>query len=186
MRDRFKGALLGLIVGDALGAPYEGAPRGSVNFEGEMGVQDFPEKLVMTVTLKPARPRDKAEIETMFNAGRGRFYIQPTDDIDINNTQNTSAYGNKDRLKYMKDNKEYKNLMSMKAKEMNVKIYYSGDTDSIDEVIAFGFSDQKGVGVARLIGENMNPAKIIETIKSMDFNENSPSLKQFSKMFKKN
>jgi len=36
MRDRFKGALLGLIVGDALGAPYEGAPRSSVNFEGEM------------------------------------------------------------------------------------------------------------------------------------------------------
>jgi len=85
-----------------------------------------------------------------------------------------------------KDNKEYKNLMSMKAKEMNVKIYYSGDTDSIDEVIAFGFSDQKGVGVARLLGENMNPAKIIETIKGMDFNENSPSLKQFYKMFKKN
>ncbi|HKL12397.1 MAG TPA: ADP-ribosylglycohydrolase family protein [Halanaerobiales bacterium] len=36
MRDRFKGALLGLIVGDALGAPYEGSPRDSVYFQGEM------------------------------------------------------------------------------------------------------------------------------------------------------
>lgn len=36
MEDKFKGTLLGLIVGDALGAPYEGFPRNSFQFEGEM------------------------------------------------------------------------------------------------------------------------------------------------------
>jgi len=36
MKSNFKGALLGLIVGDALGAPFEGYPRGSVNFDGDM------------------------------------------------------------------------------------------------------------------------------------------------------
>ncbi|WP_439129450.1 DUF4252 domain-containing protein [Polaribacter sp.] len=85
-----------------------------------------------------------------------------------------------------KDNTDYKNLMSMKAKGMNVKVYYSGDTDSIDEVIAFGYGDKQGVGVARLLGENMNPAKIIETLNSMDFNGDSSSLKQFSNMFNEN
>jgi hypothetical protein len=64
----------------------------SVSFEGPMGVQDFPERLVVEVTLKPARPRDKAEIESMFNAGRGRFYIQPDGEKDINNTTNVNAY----------------------------------------------------------------------------------------------
>ena len=68
-----------------------------INFEGPMGIQDFPEKMVVTVTLKPGRPRDKAEIESMFNTGRGRFYVQPADGINIDQTKNVSAYGNKDR-----------------------------------------------------------------------------------------
>ena len=59
-----------------------------------MGVQDFPEKMVVSVTLKPGRPRDKAEIESMFNSGRGRFYLQPKDGTaDINNTLNVDPYG---------------------------------------------------------------------------------------------
>ena len=65
----------------------------SINFEGPMGLQDFPERMVVEITLKPARPRDKAEIESMFNTGRGRFYIQPADEIDINATVDVNAYG---------------------------------------------------------------------------------------------
>ena len=71
-----------------------------ITFEGDIGPYDFPERLVATVTLKPGRPRDKSEIESMFNAGRGRFYLQPNDGVDVNKTYNVSAYGNKDRSKY--------------------------------------------------------------------------------------
>jgi len=53
--------------------------------------------MVVTIKLKPGRPRDRAEIESMFNAGRGRFYLTPNDGVDINETSDTSAYGNKDR-----------------------------------------------------------------------------------------
>ena len=66
----------------------------AVNFEGAMGVQDFPEKMVVSISLKPGRPRDKADIESMFNSGRGRFYLQPNDGTtDINNTLNVDPYG---------------------------------------------------------------------------------------------
>ena len=65
----------------------------AINFEGPMGLQDFPERMVVEITLKPARPRDKAEIESMFNTGRGRFYLQPADGIDINATVDVNAYG---------------------------------------------------------------------------------------------
>ena len=68
-----------------------------INFEGPMGIQDFPEKMVVTITLKPGRPRDKAEIESMFNAGRGRFYIQPADAPSLDQVKDISAYGNADR-----------------------------------------------------------------------------------------
>jgi hypothetical protein len=67
-----------------------------IQFEGANSVQDFPERMIVTIKLKPGRPRDKAEIESMFNAGRGRFYLQPNDEADVNATSDTSAYGNKD------------------------------------------------------------------------------------------
>ena len=68
-----------------------------IQFSGGFGVQDFPEKMTVVITLKPARPRDKAEIESMFNAGQGRFYIQPSETADVNKSIDVSSYGNKDR-----------------------------------------------------------------------------------------
>lgn len=73
-----------------------------ITFEGGMGIQDFPEKMTAVITLKPGRPRDKAEIESMFNSGRGRFYLQPDDVADINRSIDVSAYGNKDTTKSKK------------------------------------------------------------------------------------
>ena len=84
-----------------------------------------------------------------------------------------------------KDNKEYKSLMSMKAKGMHVNLYYTGDTDSIDEVIAFGYGKDAGVGVARLLGDDMNPAKIIEMMNSIKIDGDNVNLKQFSAIFGK-
>jgi len=68
-----------------------------ITFEGGMGIQDFPEHMTAVISLKPGRPRDKAEIESMFNSGRGRFYVQPDDVADINKTVDVNEYGNKDR-----------------------------------------------------------------------------------------
>jgi len=64
-----------------------------ISFEGPLGVQDFPERLVVTISLKPGRPRDKTDVENMFNCGKGRFYLQPKDGIDIDATKNIDAYG---------------------------------------------------------------------------------------------
>lgn len=55
-----------------------------VQFTGPLGPLDFPENLEVSITLKPGRPRDKSEIESMFNAGKGRFYITPKGGPDIN------------------------------------------------------------------------------------------------------
>jgi hypothetical protein len=90
-------------------------------------------------------------------------------------TANENAYeAEKTKLKNIfKDNKNYKSLMSMKMQGMNVNIYYSGNTDAIDEVVAFGYGDKNGVGVARLLGENMNPAKVIEMLNGVQMDENS-------------
>lgn len=65
-------------------------------FGGEMSYEGFPTELTVTVSLKPARPRDKADIERMFNGGKQRMYLTPKDGVDINANTNNSAYGNAD------------------------------------------------------------------------------------------
>lgn len=45
----------------------------------ELGFDDFPTDFVVTITLKHAMPRDKAGIESMFTAGKGRTYWKPSD-----------------------------------------------------------------------------------------------------------
>ena len=74
------------------------------NFEGPIGFEGFPSKLKMTVKLKPGRPRDKAEIESMFNAGRGRFYLQPeVEGKSLDDVVDVSQFGNKDRTRMSPD-----------------------------------------------------------------------------------
>jgi len=60
--------------------------------DGPLGFEDFPSKLKVTISLKPGRPRDKADIESMFNAGRGRIYLQPDAERGVEFTD-VNAYG---------------------------------------------------------------------------------------------
>lgn len=107
-------------------------------------------------------------------------YLPKTED-------NTAAYETeKAKLKnILTDNDNYKSLMAMKLKGMNVKVYYTGETDAIDEVIVFGHGDKAGVGVARLLGDNMNPAKVIQMMESVKMDGNNDALKNFAENFMK-
>jgi hypothetical protein len=64
-------------------------------FEGPLGYEDFPSKLKVTVTLKPGRYRDKGDIESMFNAGRGRIYLTPKGDKNTDQETVVDIYGKK-------------------------------------------------------------------------------------------
>lgn len=50
----------------------------------ELGYNDFPNSFTYSVNLKSARERGRNEIERIFNAGRGRFYVyaNPSDNPD--------------------------------------------------------------------------------------------------------
>jgi hypothetical protein len=88
----------------------------NVEFEGPLGYEGFPSKMILTVNLKPARPRDKGEIESMFNAGRGRMYLQPEVEgaVDLDKMVNLSAYGGKD-----KTNKHFTSAFAKRISDMN-------------------------------------------------------------------
>lgn len=75
--------------------------KADFQFGGELSYEGFPTELTLTVTLKPARPRDKADIERMFNGGRERMYLTPDGGVDTNSNTTTSAYGNKDSKQHV-------------------------------------------------------------------------------------
>jgi len=48
-----------------------------IEFNDELGPDDFPTELKATISLSHGMPRDRAGIESMFNKGRGRMYSLP-------------------------------------------------------------------------------------------------------------
>ncbi|MEN8745876.1 MAG: DUF4252 domain-containing protein [Polaribacter sp.] len=89
----------------------------------------------------------------------------------------------KSKLKNIFTNKTYKTLGVFKTKGMNMKLYYTGQTDQINEVIAFGYGKKVGVGVARLLGKNMNPARIMEMMNNIQLDTNMIQQGQFKTIF---
>lgn len=50
-----------------------------IEFNDELGPDDFPTELKATITLEHGMPRDRDAIESMFNGGGGRLYSLPAD-----------------------------------------------------------------------------------------------------------
>lgn len=66
-----------------------------IDFGDELGYDDFPTTMKLTLTLTHAKPKGRAEIENMFNCGQGRTYLKPKD-VFKNNT--TSSQSNPETL----------------------------------------------------------------------------------------
>lgn len=47
-----------------------------------------------------------------------------------------------------------------------ITLYYIGEPDAIDEVIAFGYSDKEGLGIARVLGDEMNINAIMNMVEN--------------------
>ncbi|SDR65109.1 DUF4252 domain-containing protein [Christiangramia echinicola] len=68
-----------------------------------------------------------------------------------------------------KDEK-YQLLMKYGGGNRKAALYFTGEDDAIDELIVYGYDDEQGLGVARVLGEDMDPEKIMKMMKSLDKN----------------
>lgn len=84
----------------------------------------------------------------------------------------------------LKNSETYKSLMKMNFEGMNVNLFYTGKTDSIDELILFGYSKKVGVGVARVLGEDMNLGNIMKMMEYIKMDPGKLNLNQFNLSFK--
>ncbi|CAL2101062.1 conserved protein of unknown function [Tenacibaculum sp. 190130A14a] len=90
------------------------------------------------------------------------------------------------KIKGIFKNSDYKVLMKFNDKKGKATLYYIGETDAIDEIVGFVDSKEMGVGVARLLGENMNPNAIMKMMRSVDVDEDSGQLESLKNMIESN
>lgn len=83
--------------------------------------------------------------------------------------------GNESRIEKERSNitnilrdEKYQLLMKYGGDGRNIEIYYTGEEEAIDEVIVYGFDENRGVGIARVLGDRMNPADIMKLMKSAE------------------
>lgn len=89
------------------------------------------------------------------------------------------------KIKEILTNDTYEQLIRYGSNTKNAALYYTGKEQAIDELIVFGFDEQTGLGLARVLGNNMNPAEVMTLIQSIDkgnldfsvFNQLEASLK---------
>lgn len=74
----------------------------------------------------------------------------------------------KEQLASILKNDKYTALMTHNQDGMTAKFMYQGDKDSIDEIIIFSTMDKAGMGVARVLGDDMNLSDIMKMLKELE------------------
>ncbi len=84
--------------------------------------------------------------------------------------------------------KKYNDLMRMgNNKDGKIAIKYLGSETEIDELIVFGNASDQGFGILRVLGDDMEPEKMVKLIKALkDADIDEDQLKGFADFFKGN
>lgn len=111
-----------------------------------LGYDDFPVNVAFTATLSHGKPRDAGDIESMFNAGKGRIYMSPFlghDEI-VDGVDPTTAEKMKEFYKQISDRKDVNHIGENVGKNKSTAGGYNkGNTKfpllnrTIDQVVAY-------------------------------------------------
>ncbi len=63
---------------------------------------------------------------------------------------------------------DYEELMKFNSDEGNMKLYFKGEEEAIDEVIVFASQEEKGFMLARLLGDDMNIGDMVNLARSIE------------------
>jgi hypothetical protein len=73
----------------------------------------------------------------------------------------------KEKVNAILKDDEFVELMKLNSAYGKGVIKYLGDEDAIDEVIIYGNSDEKGFALIRVLGNNMNPAHLLQLMRAI-------------------
>ncbi|MFK7812809.1 MAG: DUF4252 domain-containing protein [Maribacter sp.] len=83
-------------------------------------------------------------------------------------TENALDYkSEKTNVKSILKNQDFIELMKMNTPYGKATVKYLGDEDAIDEVIIYGDNDEKGFALIRVLGNDMNPANMLQLLQAI-------------------
>lgn len=71
------------------------------------------------------------------------------------------------KIKKILSEDDYEELMKASGDMGQMRLYFKGEEDAIDEIIFFGADDNKGFMLARLLGDNMNIGDMVRMAESI-------------------
>ncbi|WP_299149704.1 DUF4252 domain-containing protein [uncultured Dokdonia sp.] len=74
----------------------------------------------------------------------------------------------RDKVKDILTSDDYEELMKASGDMGQMRLYFKGEEDAIDEVIFFGADDNKGFMLARLLGNDMNIGDMMRMAESLE------------------
>lgn len=127
--------------------------------------------------------------KTNFNEAQKQAY-KSIDKLNIllfraNENNETTHKEELAKVKTILADETYEELFRGSTGDGKIVIKYIGDDRSIDELIIFATANGQGFGLVRILGDNMQPDKIItlgDALKNANFEENQ--LQEFSNFFK--
>ena len=92
----------------------------------------------------------------------------------------------KSKVKAILKNPDYTELMKMNTEYGKATVKYLGDDTAIDEVIIYGNDDSKGFALFRVLGDDMNPAHLVQLLQAIQKSDFSgEGLEKIGELFKK-
>ena len=80
---------------------------------------------------------------------------------------------------------KFAELMKVKTPYGKGSLRYYGEEDAIDEVVVYGSNDDKGFLVMRVLGDNINPADLMQVVQALEKSDyKGEGLGEITEMFK--
>lgn len=100
------------------------------------------------------------------------------------NKANEEEFGvERKKIKGIMKNTDYKSLIRVNDKRGKGTIYYAGEADSIDEIVAVIYAKDFGLGVARILGKDMNIEKIMKMVQNTNMEDKGDELEKIKDIF---
>ncbi|AUC15068.1 hypothetical protein BTO06_07935 [Tenacibaculum sp. SZ-18] len=87
------------------------------------------------------------------------------------------------KIKEIMKNTNYKSLIRVNDKRGKGTVYYNGEADAIDEIVAVIYAKDFGFGVARILGNDMNIEKIMKMVQSTNMEDKGVGLEKIKDIF---
>jgi len=89
------------------------------------------------------------------------------------------------KVKTILNDEKYNDLMEFSDKGNKIIVKYIGTDDDADEVVVFGSAKEYGFGIVRVLGDDMNPDKMVTLVSAMQSaNVDENQIQDFMNFFK--